>query len=189
MVLVIDNYDSFTFNLVQYLQMLGAQVEVRRNDEGDLDALIALNPRHLLISPGPGRPEDAALSLAAIRHFSGRIPLLGVCLGHQALAYLAGATIVHAPSVMHGKTSLIEHHGQDLFAELTNPLTVARYHSLAVLESSLPPEWQVTARTADDQQVVMAMRHRHWPIFGVQFHPEAILSEGGLALLANFLRQ
>lgn len=189
MVLVIDNYDSFTFNLVQYLQMLGAEVEVRRNDEGDLAALIALNPRHLLISPGPGRPEDAALSLAAIRHFSGRIPVLGVCLGHQALAWLAGATIVHAPTVMHGKTSRIAHHGQDLFAGLANPLTVARYHSLAVAEHSLSPDWLVTARTADDQRVVMAMRHRHQPTFGVQFHPEAILSEGGLALLANFLRQ
>lgn len=189
MVLVIDNYDSFTWNLVQYLQQLGADVVVRRNDECPLAALEALSPSHLLISPGPGRPEDAGLSLAAIRHFGGRIPLLGVCLGHQALAWLAGGRIIQAPTVMHGKTSVIHHHGRDLFHGLAAPLTVARYHSLAVDAASLPACWQISAYSDEPEPVVMAMRHQHAPLFGVQFHPEAILSEGGLPLLANFLAE
>ena len=189
MVLVIDNYDSFTWNLVQYLQQLGTEVVVRRNDECSLAALVALAPSHLLISPGPGRPEDSCLSLAAIRHFAGRIPLLGVCLGHQALAWLAGGRIVQAPTIMHGKTSTIHHHGQDLFRGLASPLTVARYHSLAVDAATLPEPWQITARSDEAEPVVMAIRHRQAPLFGVQFHPEAILSEGGLLLLANFLAE
>lgn len=189
MVLVIDNYDSFTYNLVQYLQMLGAQVEVRRNDEASLDALRQLNPSHLLISPGPGRPEQAGLSLAAIDYFSGKIPILGVCLGMQAIAWRSGAQIVHAPTIMHGKASQISHYGNGLFASLPSPLQVARYHSLVVAGDTLGADWQITAATADDERVVMALAHRQLPIFGVQFHPEAILSEGGLALLANFLRQ
>ncbi len=189
LVLVIDNYDSFTWNLVQYLQQLGADVLVRRNDECPLAELIALAPSHLLISPGPGRPEDSALSLAAIRHFAGRIPLLGVCLGHQALAWLAGGRIMQAPTIMHGKTSVIHHQGRDLFRGLANPLTVARYHSLAVDAASLAPCWQINAYSDEPDPVVMAMRHQHAPLFGVQFHPEAILSEAGLELLANFLAE
>ena len=188
MVLLIDNYDSFTFNLYQYLRLLGAEVETVRNDALSEAQLLALRPRHILISPGPGRPEESRLSLAAIRHFAGLVPILGVCLGHQALAHVAGAAVVRAPRVMHGKTSSIRHAGTDLFDGLPSPLQVARYHSLMVDETSLPPDWQVTARTDDEDALIMAMGHCHLPLFGVQFHPEAILSEGGLALLQNFLR-
>lgn len=193
MILLIDNYDSFTWNLVQYFGALGQQVVVHRHDAITLDGIEALAPDQLVISPGPGNPDQAGISMAAIRHFAGRLPILGVCLGHQAIAQAFGARVVRAAKVMHGKTSLIQHNGAGLFCGLPDPLQVTRYHSLIVDEAGLPDCLQVTARTlADDQQAggdIMALRHRDWPLAGVQFHPESILSEQGLALLDNFVRQ
>ena len=193
MILLIDNYDSFTWNLVQYFGALGQRVEVRRHDAITLDGIEALAPDQLVISPGPGNPDQAGISMAAIRHFAGRLPILGVCLGHQAIAQAFGARVVRAARVMHGKTSLIHHDATGLFHGLPDPLQVTRYHSLIVDEASLPDCLQVTARTlADDQHPggeMMALCHRDWPLAGVQFHPESILSEQGLALLDNFVRQ
>ena len=191
MILLIDNYDSFTWNLYQYFCELGAEVLVRRNDELTLAQIDALSPQKIVISPGPCTPDDAGISLAAIRHCAGRMPILGVCLGHQAIAQVFGARVVRAAQVMHGKTSPIGHQGQGLFAGLKQPLTVTRYHSLIVEADSLPAELEVTAWTLPDQpqqkQEIMGLRHRHLPIVGVQFHPESILSEQGMALLANFI--
>lgn len=193
MILLIDNYDSFTWNLVQYFGALGQRVEVRRHDAITLDGIEALAPDQLVISPGPGNPDQAGISMAAIRHFAGRLPILGVCLGHQAIAQAFGARVVRAARVMHGKTSLIHHDAAGLFHGLPDPLQVTRYHSLIVDEASLPDCLQVTARTLADAQhpggEMMALRHRDWPLAGVQFHPESILSEQGLALLDNFVRQ
>ncbi|MFC3914785.1 anthranilate synthase component II [Pseudaeromonas sharmana] len=192
MILLIDNYDSFTYNLVQYFGALGQQVEVRRNDAITLEQIAALHPSHLVISPGPCSPNEAGISLAAIRHFAGKLPLLGVCLGHQAIAQAFGASVVRAPKVMHGKTSLIEHDGQGLFHDLPQPLRVTRYHSLLVDEASLPECLQVTARTIasnEESALIMGLRHRTLPVAGVQFHPESILSEQGMALLKNFVLQ
>ena len=191
MILLIDNYDSFTYNLVQYFGALGQEVLVRRHDAISLAEIDALAPDHLVISPGPGTPDEAGISLAAIRHCAGRLPILGVCLGHQAIAQAFGARVVRAARVMHGKTSAICHQGLGLFAGLKQPLTVTRYHSLIVEAESLPAELEVTAWTLPDQPQqkpeIMGLRHRHQPIVGVQFHPESILSEQGMELLANFV--
>ncbi|GAA5186564.1 aminodeoxychorismate/anthranilate synthase component II [Ferrimonas gelatinilytica] len=190
MLLMLDNYDSFTYNLVQYFQQLGQEVVVRRNDETSLEEIATLNPDHIVISPGPKSPDQAGLSLAVIQRFAGQVPILGVCLGHQSLAQHFGAKVVRAERVMHGKTSAIEHLGQGVFAGLPNPLTVTRYHSLVVDPASLPEELIVTAWTYSDSGAleIMGLKHRHLPIEGVQFHPESVLTEQGLALLANFLK-
>ncbi|MEA5105262.1 aminodeoxychorismate synthase component II [Pantoea sp. S18] len=189
MLLLIDNYDSFTWNLYQYFCELGAEVRVVRNDAITLDEMEALPLTHLVISPGPCTPDQSGISLAAIRHFAGRVPILGVCLGHQAIAQAYGAQVVRARQVMHGKTSLIQHTNQGVFRDLNNPLTVTRYHSLIVARDTLPAEFEVTAWTLRDGQPdeIMGFRHRTLPLEGVQFHPESILSEQGHQLLANFL--
>jgi anthranilate synthase component II len=185
-VLVIDNYDSFVYNLVQYLGELGAEPIVVRNDEFDLAGLRAFDPDLLLVSPGPGRPEDAGLSSAAIEHFgSSGIPVLGVCLGHQCIGQIFGGAVVAAPEIMHGKTSMIHHQSAGVFAGLENPFEATRYHSLVVDASSIPDVLEVTAQTSDG--VVMGLRHRTLPIEGVQFHPESILTTSGHHLLGNFL--
>jgi para-aminobenzoate synthetase component 2 len=192
MILLIDNYDSFTYNLVQYFGQLGAKIEVRRNDAITLDEISLLSPSHLVISPGPCTPNEAGISLDAIRQFAGEIPILGVCLGHQAIAQAFGGQVIRARQVMHGKTSSIGHDGKGVFAGLNNPLTVTRYHSLLVEEASLPETFEVSAWTfpeAGEAREIMGLRHRTLPIEGVQFHPESILSEQGLELLANFLQQ
>ncbi|MDO6776514.1 aminodeoxychorismate/anthranilate synthase component II [Shewanella sp. 3_MG-2023] len=187
MLLMIDNYDSFTFNLVQYFQQLGFEIMVKRNDEISIAEIQALNPTHLVISPGPCSPNEAGISLQAIEYFAGKLPILGVCLGHQAIAQVFGANVVRAKRVMHGKTSKINHHEAGLFKQLNQPLTVTRYHSLLV--ESLPDSFQLDAWFDDPihGREIMAMRHNSLPIFGVQFHPEAILTEQGLELLQNFL--
>jgi anthranilate synthase/aminodeoxychorismate synthase-like glutamine amidotransferase len=186
MVFVIDNYDSFTYNLVQYLGELGARVVVRRNDEVTTDEIDALNPGRIVISPGPGRPEQAGVTLDAIRRFGARIPILGVCLGHQAIGMAYGGKVVRASSPMHGKTSTVRHDGQGVFARVTNPFQAARYHSLIVERSSMPPELEIVAETPEDG-VVMALRHREFPVYGVQFHPESIMTREGMHMLENFL--
>ncbi|CAM6236071.1 MULTISPECIES: aminodeoxychorismate synthase component 2 [Citrobacter] len=187
MILLIDNYDSFTWNLYQYFCELGADVLVRRNDELTLAQIDALNPQKIVISPGPCTPDDAGISLEVIRHFAGKLPLLGVCLGHQAMAQAFGASVVRAAKVMHGKTSPITHTGQGVFQGLANPLTVTRYHSLVVAPETLPECFEVTAWS--EAQEIMGIRHREWDMEGVQFHPESILSEQGHQLLANFLNR
>ncbi|HSL57434.1 MAG TPA: aminodeoxychorismate/anthranilate synthase component II [Acidimicrobiales bacterium] len=184
-VLVIDNYDSFVYNLVQYLGELGAEPLVHRHDALTLDDVEALAPDAVLISPGPGRPEDAGLSNDVIVRFAGRVPILGVCLGHQCIGQVFGGDVVRAPEVMHGKTSLIRHEGAGVFAGLPQPLEATRYHSLVVAADSVPPELEVTART--DDGLVMGLRHRQHDIEGVQFHPESILTVGGHDLLRTFL--
>jgi anthranilate synthase component 2 len=186
MVLLIDNYDSFTFNLAQYLGELGAEVTVRRNDQITLDEIAALRPARIVISPGPGRPEDAGVSIAAIQRFGASLPILGVCLGHQAMGAAFGGNVVRAPRLMHGKSSTIEHDGKGVFAGLTAPFAAARYHSLVVSETGWPAALEIAARTPDDG-TVMALRHREWPMHGVQFHPESILTSEGRRLLRNFL--
>lgn len=190
MLLLIDNYDSFTWNLVQYFAELGQQVVVKRHDEIDLAGIAALKPDHLVISPGPCSPNEAGISLAAIREFAGKLPILGVCLGHQALAQAFGGNIIRARQVVHGKNSLIRHDNSSVFAGLNNPMSVTRYHSLVVEKHSLPAEFRLTAWTETTDGAVdeiMGIAHRTLPLHGVQFHPEAILSEQGHQLLANFL--
>ena len=187
MILLIDNYDSFTWNLYQYFCELGAEVLVRRNDELTLADIIALAPAKIVISPGPCTPDESGISLAVIRHFSGKTPILGVCLGHQAIAQVFGAAIVRAAKVMHGKTSPVTHTGTGVFAGLNNPLTVTRYHSLVIDPPTLPADFEVTAWS--ETQEIMGIRHREYDLEGVQFHPESILSEQGHALLANFLNR
>jgi anthranilate synthase component II len=184
-VLVIDNYDSFVFNLVQYLGELGAEPVVHRHDELTVDEVVAFDPDAVLVSPGPGRPDDAGVSNAVIERLAGVVPILGVCLGHQCIGQVFGGTIVRAPSVMHGKTSLVHHDGKGLLAGLPQPFEATRYHSLVVAADSVPPVLEVTART--DDGVVMALRHRELAVEGVQFHPESILTHAGHQLLANFL--
>lgn len=187
MILLIDNYDSFTWNLYQYFCELGSDVCVRRNDELTLSQIDALGPQKIVISPGPCTPTQAGISLEAIRHYAGRVPLLGVCLGHQAIAQAFGANIVRAAKVMHGKTSPVTHNSEGVFRGLNNPLTVTRYHSLVIDPPTLPDCFEVTAWS--DTQEIMGIRHRDWDLEGVQFHPESILSEQGHALLANFLNR
>jgi anthranilate synthase/aminodeoxychorismate synthase-like glutamine amidotransferase len=186
MILVIDNYDSFTYNLVQYLGELGTQPLVRRNNEVTLDEIAALAPERIVISPGPGRPEQAGITLDVIRTFGPTTPLLGVCLGHQAIGMAFGGAVVRARSPMHGKTSTITHDGQGVFTGMMSPLTVARYHSLVVDRNGWPSDLAISAETEEDG-TVMALRHRTYPIHGVQFHPESIMTREGQHLLRNFL--
>jgi anthranilate synthase/aminodeoxychorismate synthase-like glutamine amidotransferase len=186
MVLVIDNYDSFTYNLVQYLGELGAEVQVVRNDAASIESIGQKPPERIVISPGPGRPEDAGITMDVIREFGPTIPILGVCLGHQAIGAVFGGAVVRAAAPMHGKTSTIEHDGRGVFTGLTGPFVASRYHSLMVAEAGLPDELEVSARTREDK-TIMGLRHRRWPIHGVQFHPESILTEEGRRLLRNFL--
>lgn len=193
MVFVLDNYDSFTYNLVQYLGELGAEVEVRRNDELTVEDVEALYPDRILLSPGPCTPGEAGILVPLIRHMAGKVPILGVCLGHQAIGEAFGAQVVRARHLMHGKTSPVEHDGKGIFAGLSTPLTCTRYHSLIVAEESLPAELMVTARTPENgggsgnNSVIMGLRHRTLPIEGVQFHPESVLTEGGHQMIRNFL--
>ncbi len=186
MVLVIDNYDSFTYNLVQYLGELGATVVVRRNDEATIDELRGLGHDRVVISPGPGRPEQAGVSLEVISEFGPRMPLLGVCLGHQAIGLAFGGEVVRAPAPVHGKTSTVEHTGKGVFAGLSPSFQAGRYHSLIVGETTLPDDLEVVARTKEDG-LVMGLRHRRLPIHGVQFHPESVLTNEGRRILRNFL--
>lgn len=187
MVLVIDNYDSFTYNLVQYLGELGATVEVRRNDRVTLEEIEnRLRPERIVISPGPGTPDDAGITLDVIRRFAGKIPLLGVCLGHQSIGQAFGGKVVRAPELMHGKASDIHHDGKTIFAGLGDQFRAGRYHSLIVEKESLPACLEISARTADD--IIMGLRHRELKVEGVQFHPESILTSDGKQLLANFLK-
>jgi para-aminobenzoate synthetase component 2 len=190
MLLIIDNYDSFTFNLYQYFCELGANVLVKRNDELQLDDIEELAPTHLVISPGPCTPDEAGISLQAISHFAGKLPILGVCLGHQAIGQAFGASVVKAREVMHGKTSLIHHNQQGVFKGLNRPLTMTRYHSLVIAAETLPASFEVTAWSQCNGNVdeIMGIRHRTLPLEGVQFHPESILSEQGHDLLNNFLK-
>jgi anthranilate synthase component 2 len=185
MLVMIDNYDSFTYNLVQYLGELGAEVKVVRNDEATVAEVSAMQPAKIVISPGPCSPDEAGISLALIGELGGKIPILGVCLGHQAIGQAYGGTVVHAKTLMHGKTSAIHHGGEGVFAGLPSPFTATRYHSLAVARESLPDCLEVTAWTEDGE--IMGLRHRSLEVEGVQFHPEAILTEHGHAMLANFL--
>ena len=187
MILMIDNYDSFTYNLVQYFGELGADMRVVRNDEMDLTAIEALKPEKIVVSPGPCSPNEAGVSLEVIRTFAGRVPILGVCLGHQAIGQAFGGKVVHAKELMHGKTSPVEHVGDGVFAGLPSPFTATRYHSLAIERESLPEELEVTAWTQDGE--IMGVRHRHFPVEGVQFHPESILTEHGHKMLRSFLEQ
>ena len=186
MVLVLDNYDSFTYNLVQYLGELGAEVTVVRNDAATIDAIASTAPDRIVISPGPGRPEDAGVTMELIRELGGQVPILGVCLGHQAIGAVFGGSVVRAAVPMHGKTSTIEHNGRGVFSGLTAPFLASRYHSLIVAEQGLPEALEVTARTKDDG-AIMGLRHRSRPIHGVQFHPESILTGEGRRILRNFL--
>ena len=186
MVLVIDNYDSFTYNLVQYLGELGAEVRVMRNDVVTLDEIAEARPQRIVISPGPGRPEHAGVTMDVIRRFGQTTPILGVCLGHQAIGAVFGGEVVRAGVPMHGKTSTIEHDGRGVFAGISGPFLASRYHSLIVAEHGLPDELEVTARTREDGSI-MGLRHRAWPVHGVQFHPESILTGEGKHILRNFL--
>ena len=184
-VLVIDNYDSFVYNLVQYLGELGARPEVHRHDEITIDQVATAAPDAILISPGPGRPEDAGVSNQVIEQLAGRMPILGVCLGHQCIGQVFGGEVVRAPSILHGKTSLVHHNGRGVLAGLPDPFEATRYHSLVVARDSVPDVLEVTAETEDG--VVMALRHRELPVEGVQFHPESVLTPAGKQLLTNFL--
>jgi len=190
MVFVLDNYDSFTYNLVQYLGELGAEVEVYRNDELMVEQVEALKPERILLSPGPCTPSDAGILVPLIRHMAGKAPILGVCLGHQAIGEAFGGQVVRASHLMHGKTSTVTHDGKGIFAGLDSPLTCTRYHSLIVAEESFPAELMVTASTPENAgkgSVIMGLRHRTLPIEGVQFHPESVLTEGGYQMIRNFL--
>lgn len=187
MILVIDNYDSFTYNLVQYLGEIGETVEVRRNDEIDIAGIEKLAPDHILISPGPCTPNEAGISLQLIDHFKGKIPILGVCLGHQSIGQAFGGEVIRAERLMHGKTSPIYHDGKTIFEGIPNPFTATRYHSLIVRSESLPDCLEVSARTKEGE--IMGLRHKEYPIEGVQFHPESVITDHGLTLLRNFLKQ
>lgn len=186
MIFMIDNYDSFTYNLVQYLEMLEADVTVRRNDETSLEEIASLNPEALVISPGPGRPSSAGISMDAIRYFAGKIPILGVCLGHQAIGEVFGGKVVHAKNLMHGKTSPVTHDGKGLFEGISQNFKAMRYHSLAVEAASLPACLEISGRSDDGE--IMALRHREYPIESIQYHPESIATVSGKRQLANFLK-
>ncbi len=185
MLLIIDNYDSFTYNLVQYFGELGCEVVVKRNDEISADDVAALTPERICISPGPGRPENGGISNEVVRRLGGNVPILGVCLGHQCIGAVFGGEVIRAPRLMHGKTSPIEHENMGVFAGLPNPFAATRYHSLVVKRETLPPVLRITAQTAEGE--IMGLQHRDLPIHGVQFHPESILTSEGKQLLANFL--
>jgi anthranilate synthase component II len=187
MLLVIDNYDSFTYNLVQYFGELKTEVKVFRNDEITVEQIRRLGPRGIVISPGPGEPSGAGISVEVIRAFAGKIPILGVCLGHQAIGYAFGGKILHATRLMHGKTSLIAHNDKEIFKGLPNPFAAARYHSLVIDKKSFPACLEITAYSKDMDREIMGIRHKKFPIWGVQFHPESILTETGKNLLNNFL--
>lgn len=188
MVFVLDNYDSFTYNLVQYLGEMGETVEVRRNDQITPQEIELLGPSHIVISPGPCTPQEAGISIELIRHFSSKKPILGVCLGHQAIGAAFGGKVIRAKKVMHGKVSPIDHDGRTLFCGIPQPMTATRYHSLMVAEEGLPEQLEVSARTCDEgSSVIMGLRHRRYPIEGVQFHPESVLTDSGRRLLKNFL--
>ena len=187
MLLFIDNYDSFTYNIVQYLAELGQDVQVRRNDDITLDEIAALAPQYLLIGPGPCSPKAAGISVAAMRHFAGKLPILGVCLGHQTIGEAFGGRVVRAKTLMHGKTSPVFHHGSGMFAGLPNPVQCTRYHSLVIERDTLPDCLEITAWTEDNE--IMGVRHKDFAIEGVQFHPEGLLTEHGRDMLANFLQQ
>ncbi len=186
MILMIDNYDSFTYNLVQYFGELGADLQVYRNDALSLNDIQKMNSKKIVISPGPGRPEDAGISVDIIKCFSGKIPILGVCLGHQAVGYAFGGKIIRAKNIMHGKTSRIKHNNKDIFKNLKNPFEATRYHSLVIEEKTLPDCLEVMAYTQEDKEI-MGVRHKQFPLWGVQFHPESILTKEGKNLLKNFL--
>lgn len=189
MVFVLDNYDSFTYNLVQYLGEMGEAVEVRRNDQVSISDIESLNPSHILVSPGPCTPQEAGISIELIRHFAGKKPVLGVCLGHQAIGAAFGGKVVRASQVMHGKISKVQHDGRTVFRGAPQPLTATRYHSLIVAEKGLPADLEISAETRenDGTRVIMGLRHRRFPVEGVQFHPESVLTESGRLLLKNFL--
>jgi anthranilate synthase/aminodeoxychorismate synthase-like glutamine amidotransferase len=189
MVFVLDNYDSFTYNLVQYLGELGAKVEVRRNDQVTAEEVEELRPERILVSPGPCTPQEAGISIELFHRFAGKVPLLGVCLGHQSIGAAFGGKVVRAPYLMHGKTSEIEHDGKTIFRGLRSPMTATRYHSLIVEEGSLPSELEISAYTTerDGTKTIMGLRHKKFPVEGVQFHPESVLTSEGKKLLANFL--
>lgn len=186
MILMVDNYDSFTYNLVQYLGALGVNIKVFRNDKITIDRIKKLRPEKIVISPGPGRPEDAGISCDVIRGFSGKIPILGVCLGHQCLGFAYGGRIINAKRLMHGKTSFIYHHQQGIFKGIPNPFIGTRYHSLIVEKKSLPSCLEITAWTKEGE--IMGLKHKKYPLWGVQFHPESILTKVGKNILANFLK-
>jgi anthranilate synthase/aminodeoxychorismate synthase-like glutamine amidotransferase len=190
MVFVLDNYDSFTYNLVQYLGELGAKVEVRRNDQVSVGEIEGLGPERIVVSPGPCTPQDAGISIELIRHFAGKVPVLGVCLGHQAIGAAFGGEVVRAKTLMHGKTSAVEHDGRTIFGGIRSPMTATRYHSLIVREEDLPRELEVSAWTTDRDgtRVIMGLRHKNFPIEGVQFHPESVLTSEGKQMVENFLR-
>ena len=189
MIFVLDNYDSFTYNLVQYLGEMGEKVEVRRNDQVTCEEIDRLGPSHILISPGPCTPQKAGISIDLIRYFTGKKPIFGVCLGHQAIGAAFGGKVVRANRVMHGKISRIEHDGKTVFRSAPSPMTATRYHSLIVSESGLPPELEISAHTteSDGTRVIMGLRHKRFPVEGVQFHPESVLTDSGRLLLRNFL--
>jgi para-aminobenzoate synthetase component II len=184
MILLIDNYDSFTYNLAQFLGQLGEKLEVRRNDQISLDQIAAKKPQRIVISPGPGEPQNAGICIDVIREFTGKIPILGVCLGHQAIGYAFGGNVVRAPSLMHGKTSRIHHDSKTIFRKLPQDFVATRYHSLIVQKKGLPRELEISAET---DGLIMGLRHRKLPLEGVQFHPESVLTEVGMQLLRNFL--
>ncbi|HWG49300.1 MAG TPA: aminodeoxychorismate/anthranilate synthase component II [Candidatus Acidoferrales bacterium] len=189
MIFVLDNYDSFTYNLVQYLGELGETVEVRRNDQVSIPDIERLNPTHIVVSPGPCTPREAGISIELIRHYAGKKPVLGVCLGHQAIGAAFGGDVVRARKVMHGKISQVQHDGRTVFRDAPQPLTATRYHSLIVAENGLPQELEISAdtRESDGTRVIMGLRHRRYPVEGVQFHPESVLTDSGRLLLRNFL--
>jgi anthranilate synthase/aminodeoxychorismate synthase-like glutamine amidotransferase len=185
MVFVLDNYDSFTYNLVQYMGELGAEMTIRRNDELSVDEVEALNPERILLSPGPCTPQEAGISIDLIKRFAGKTPILGVCLGHQAIGAAFGGDVIRAPKLMHGKTSEVEHDGKTIFTGIASPMICTRYHSLIVSENNLPKELEISARTADG--TIMGLRHREYLVEGVQFHPESVLTGDGKQLIKNFL--
>jgi anthranilate synthase/aminodeoxychorismate synthase-like glutamine amidotransferase len=189
MIFVLDNYDSFTYNLVQYLGELGAEVCVYRNDQTTVSDIEALRPERIVISPGPCTPQEAGISIDVIRHFAGRVPILGVCLGHQAIGAAFGGKVIRAPNLMHGKTSSIEHDGKSIFSGIPSPMIATRYHSLIVEEKSLPADLEISAtcRDRDGTRVIMGLRHRKFAVEGVQFHPESVLTEQGRQIVRNFV--
>ncbi len=190
MVFVLDNYDSFTYNLVQYLGELGEEVVVRRNDQVSVNEVEAMHPARIVLSPGPCTPQEAGISIELIRHFAGKLPILGVCLGHQAIGAAFGGNIIRASNLMHGKTSQVEHDGRTIFRGVPSPITCTRYHSLIVEEKTLPPVLEITARATerDGSTVIMGLRHRDVPVEGVQFHPESVLTQSGKKIVGNFLQ-